>query len=874
MASDPEFTRLAEYLQTVIQDQSELRRLMELTGDDAQAWLDKMQQLVDRPATSPQLRSSVFTVMLRLSKNSGLHPHCLSIQNVTKLGEYPVASGGFGDVWKGAIGESQHVCLKIVKLYLGSDVEKLSKEYLREAIVWRQMKHPNLLPFLGIYRIEQTQQLCLISPWMDKGNLIQFVKTTPREDVDHFALVYDIASGLRHLHDLRVVHGDLKGVNVLITPDGRACIGDFGLSRVAVSMRLTTSTSAGPMGTARWLAPELLTVGEATTKESDIYAYGCVCYEVFTGLQPFSEISQDAAVVLQVILGSRPKRPTNAPELTDAMWAIMKSCWNAEPNARPSAEKIVAQLRTDTKVPATAASDWAESLSKHILNNVEQTEPQDAVGPPLPDDDDSTSVYDGSSTKGIYSGIQSPLPPVSLLNHSPLTSLHEDPRSSNNPTNGLHERPSTHSSTEDHVPHRSGSDSSAYEIHIESPGSSGSPFPSPVTARPLPASPALHILQHTNGKKPVRPTILTDGNTLSPKDDSGSEEPSPSSAHGVERNGSRRERRRHWEASYGTLTSGETSPLNFGLGRTCRTVNLESPKGPRPPNISRTASPGSARASPTTGSAKASDEGHGEDDARPDTSEKDKHSRNDSRHGKGDASKSVVNVAVVPDTEPSNVRGRVRQLHDTGKRHAGRMQNAIARFVTGDNPPYSPAGVTDEWFDELVSGGLRIREDIAFQQGRKEQGHTMIEKIWLVEADAALKNVLIEFEDLAKAAARRRASLKRKEASNRASDEETVEHLYQECQIGRENAGLLTRALIRANPASLHDPVVQDLHSRCTSSMELISQRLPWAILRAESAAGGKGLDSSDEEDLLNNLLFAQEVLKGALQQCEEQGVS
>ncbi|KAL0062277.1 hypothetical protein AAF712_010846 [Marasmius tenuissimus] len=224
-------------------------------------------------------------------------------------------------------------------------------------------------------------------------------------------------------------------------------------------------------------------------------------------------------------------------------------------------------------------------------------------------------------------------------------------------------------------------------------------YPSPVTARPITASTALHILQHTNEKKPVRPTILTDGNTLSPKDDSGSEGPSPSSAHGVERNGSRRERRRHWEASYGTLTSGETSPSNFGLGRTCRIVNLESPKGPRPPNTSRTASPGSARASPTASAGKASEDGHGGVDARPDPDEKDKRSRNDSQ--RGNASNNVVNAAVEPDAEPSNVRERVQRLHDTGKRHAERMQNAVATFVTGDNPPYSPAGVTDEWFDEL-----------------------------------------------------------------------------------------------------------------------------------------------------------------------------
>ncbi|KAF9255846.1 hypothetical protein L218DRAFT_883160, partial [Marasmius fiardii PR-910] len=149
-------------------------------------------QLVDRPSTSSQLRSSVLATMLRLSKRSGLHPTCLTIQNVRKLGNYPIAAGGFGDVWKGVIGESsESVCLKVVKIYLQSNVEKLCKAYLREAIVWRQLQHPNVLPFLGIYYLENNQQVCLISPWMERGNLLQYVTTTPRENVEHYSLVHD-----------------------------------------------------------------------------------------------------------------------------------------------------------------------------------------------------------------------------------------------------------------------------------------------------------------------------------------------------------------------------------------------------------------------------------------------------------------------------------------------------------------------------------------------------------------------------------------------------------------------------------------------------------------------------------------------------------
>ncbi|KAL0568702.1 Rho guanine nucleotide exchange factor [Marasmius crinis-equi] len=141
--------------------------------------------------------------------------------NVRKLGEHPVGGGGFGDVWKGTLGYSETapiVCLKVVKVYLASDVQASLKEYLREAIVWKQLKHPNLLPFLGMFYLDGTRQrICLVSPWMEHGNLVHYLKDTPRESVDHLLLVYDIVSGLSYLHVMKVVHADLKGVNILIT---------------------------------------------------------------------------------------------------------------------------------------------------------------------------------------------------------------------------------------------------------------------------------------------------------------------------------------------------------------------------------------------------------------------------------------------------------------------------------------------------------------------------------------------------------------------------------------------------------------------------------------------------------------------------------
>ncbi|EEB99358.1 hypothetical protein MPER_00976 [Moniliophthora perniciosa FA553] len=80
----------------------------------------------------------------------------------------------------------------------------------------------------------------------------------------------------------KIIHGDLKGVNILMRPSGRPCIADFGLARVADSKvrKMSSSTDAHHLGTIRWLAPELLRDDGRTTKSSDMYAFGCVCYEV------------------------------------------------------------------------------------------------------------------------------------------------------------------------------------------------------------------------------------------------------------------------------------------------------------------------------------------------------------------------------------------------------------------------------------------------------------------------------------------------------------------------------------------------------------------------------------------------------------------
>ncbi|KAF9255509.1 kinase-like protein [Marasmius fiardii PR-910] len=334
---------ICNLLQGVLKDSRRSKELVESIGEDAQLLLDTLQVLAKLPGIPTWLRSSILKTMLRLSKQSGLFPQCLIIQNVEKLGDYAVGGGGFGDVWRGKIGE-QIVGLKIVKAYLTSDVQKLLKNYIREAIVWQQLEHPNVLPFMGMYYLDEAQtQLCLVSPWMEQGNLTKYLESTSGEDIDHYLLVYDIASGLAYLHSTKIVHGDMKGVNVLITPDGRACIGDFGLSRVADSraIQFNTTATGSSTGTARWSSPELLIPPCTPSTFSDMYAFAGVCYEIFTGNVPFHGLNDGAVILAVMVKKEHPSRP-ELTLLNDGMWKIMVDCWNFDPQLRPTAFELPA----------------------------------------------------------------------------------------------------------------------------------------------------------------------------------------------------------------------------------------------------------------------------------------------------------------------------------------------------------------------------------------------------------------------------------------------------------------------------------------------------------------------------------------------------
>ncbi|KAJ6551307.1 kinase-like domain-containing protein [Mycena capillaripes] len=369
------------------------KRFFACDGRDAQILLDLLQDVsgfnnhtnVDFNCNNQLLDLDYFSVvkplilktLLRLSRDSRLHPRCFALSGLQKIGKQ-VAAGGFGDVWKGLVC-GQNVSVKIMRIFEDSDVEDILKQFGREAVIWRQLCHPNVLPFFGLYRLELETRLCLVSPWMENGTITKFLAKNNPSNTERFSLILDVALGLQYLHENKIVHGDLKGVNILVTPSRRACIADFGVSSIATAMTLQfTSITHAQGGTPRYQAPELLLNESQNHLGSDVYAFGCVGYEILTRTVPFHEVQKDMAVILQVVGGKTPSRPMSCSGTTalDSLWNLFQRCWETKAEMRPTAPQIVERL-VGPSIGATTTSsttDWDDKFTSKFRRSL-QAEP-------------------------------------------------------------------------------------------------------------------------------------------------------------------------------------------------------------------------------------------------------------------------------------------------------------------------------------------------------------------------------------------------------------------------------------------------------------------------------------------------------------------
>ncbi|KAJ6476215.1 kinase-like domain-containing protein, partial [Mycena sanguinolenta] len=244
------------------------------------------------------------------------------------------------------------VALKRIRVFQASNADspRSRLQFYREALVWQTLRHEYILPLIGIDRETFSSSFCMVSPWMQNGTVLKYLSEHGRANVDKMLL--QIAEGLAYLHSMNIVHGDLRGNNILVSDDWSVCLADFGLAGVIEDPASTTggalTSTADHAGSLRWFAPELIAPTFfgcerfVRTTASDVYAFACVCIELHTGSPPFFDVSPDVAAMLKVVAGERPSRPGS---VSDNLWDLVTVAWTQRLRDRPSMKKIVDSMR-------------------------------------------------------------------------------------------------------------------------------------------------------------------------------------------------------------------------------------------------------------------------------------------------------------------------------------------------------------------------------------------------------------------------------------------------------------------------------------------------------------------------------------------------
>ncbi|GLB42831.1 putative protein with domain-containing protein [Lyophyllum shimeji] len=350
--ADAKVVELAARLGALLKDRGKYNQFLACRDSSAQGLLNMLQRFLDVHEFSPSssFRRDLIVAIQRLAGNSGLYPVCYELTNVSTEG-LPQSSGSFADIYMGRF-QGRAVCLKTIRFNKQTDMRHFLKVCSNEAILWGQLSHPNLLPFYGVFRFGGS--ISMVSPWMVNGDINNYLKNHP--SAHRSLLAFDVAQGLRFLHENLVIHGDLKGPNILVNESGKALLADFGISSISDPQILAlTSHSVGSKGgSVRWQAPELFDEDIHNTTASDVYAWSCVVYEIYAGHMPFVHV-RDQAVVLKVTKGERPGRPSAESGLTDEIWSLMQDCWETTPAKRPTVDQVIEWLMADLPQGTRAA---------------------------------------------------------------------------------------------------------------------------------------------------------------------------------------------------------------------------------------------------------------------------------------------------------------------------------------------------------------------------------------------------------------------------------------------------------------------------------------------------------------------------------------
>ncbi|XP_014451503.1 tyrosine-protein kinase ABL2 isoform X6 [Alligator mississippiensis] len=280
--------------------------------------------------------------------------------------KHKLGGGQYGEVY---VGVWKKYSLTVAVKTLKEDTMEV-EEFLKEAAVMKEIKHPNLVQLLGVCTLEPP--FYIVTEYMPYGNLLDYLRECNREEVSAVVLLYmatQISSAMEYLEKKNFIHRDLAARNCLVGENHVVKVADFGLSRLMTGD--TYTAHAGAKFPIKWTAPESLAYNTFSIK-SDVWAFGVLLWEIATyGMSPYPGI--DLSQVYDLLeKGYRMEQPEGCPP---KVYELMRACWMWNPPERPSFAETHQAFET---------MFHDSSISEEVAEELGRTASSSSVVPYLP----------------------------------------------------------------------------------------------------------------------------------------------------------------------------------------------------------------------------------------------------------------------------------------------------------------------------------------------------------------------------------------------------------------------------------------------------------------------------------------------------------
>jgi serine/threonine protein kinase/tetratricopeptide (TPR) repeat protein len=264
---------------------------------------------------------------------SAEHPTCFGPFEITGV----LGAGGMGEVYRARDSRLQReVAIKVLPAVFAADRERLLR-FEREARLLASLNHPHIAQIHGLE--EYDGRRVLVMELVEGPTLAELIASYPDAPIalpTVLSIASQISDGLAAAHEKGIVHRDLKPANIALTCGGSVKLLDFGVAKTTAgdAMATSTITAADPgivIGTPAYMSPEQAR-GLHIDKRADIWAFGCVLYELLTGRPPFTE--KTAPDTIAALLTRAPDMTALPAETPKALRSLVRHCLEKEPEHR------------------------------------------------------------------------------------------------------------------------------------------------------------------------------------------------------------------------------------------------------------------------------------------------------------------------------------------------------------------------------------------------------------------------------------------------------------------------------------------------------------------------------------------------------------